>query len=436
MTLAVPLTAIVSDPGGTPISGVPVVFEAVTPGTVTFTNVNNTSDAFGRVSATAILGSGSGAYNVRVRSASGTAFSAQFTVTINVVVSGLMKVSGDTQNALINTGFAQPVVVQVNDASAKGLGGVPVTFTVTQGGATLGSATATTDASGRASSTVTAGAVAGPITVAASSGGFTQTFALTSRLPGAVITSSSFTNGASSQQGGLAPGAIVTITGPGIAPNLQGSASAPTLLGNVLSIQIANVTVQFNGIYAPVFSVSNINGQQSVTVQVPFETPPGAATVTLTVNGVTTSLGVTVQQYSPGLFEITGVDTVRRALILNQDGTVVSPSNPARRNQTLRAYVTGLGALVPVIGSNQFSPVDGDPAVAAPVIVGVNNAGVLVISANYARNLVGVEEIRFVIPDPSPDGAPVPSSANVPFVVAVQNTGALVFTQGSLIAVQ
>ena len=437
MTLTVPLTAIVSDPGGTPISGVPVVFEAVTPGSVTFTNVNATSDAFGKVSATAILGSGSGPYNIRVRSASGTAFSALYTVTINAVVSGLMKVSGDTQTGLISAAFGQPVRVQVNDPSAKGLAGIPVTFTVTQGAATLGTATATTDASGRASTTVSAGATPGPITITATSSGFAQTFTLTSTLPGPVLTSSSFTNAASAQAGGLAPGAIVTITGPGIAPNLQGSASAAALLGNVLSIQIANVTVQFNGIYAPVFSVSNINGRQSVTVQVPFEVAPGAATVTVTVNGVAAALSVTVQPYSPGLFEITGVDNVRRALIVNQDGTVVSPSNPARRNQTLRAYATGLGSLAPAIGSNQFSPVDGDPIVVAPVIVGVNNAGTQVISSIYARNLVGVEEIRFVIPDPPPGGVSIPSSANVPFVIAVQNaTGDLVFSQGSVIAVQ
>ncbi|MDQ6707964.1 MAG: hypothetical protein M3Z85_18560, partial [Acidobacteriota bacterium] len=248
---------------------------------------------------------------------------------------------------------------------------------------------------------------------------------------GPMITSGSFANGISGLAGGLAPGAIATITGAGIAPNIQGSAVAPGLLGNLIQVQLAGVTVQFNGIYAPIYNVTNSGGKQSVTVQVPFEVAPGAANVTLTVNGVPATLGVTIQTYSPGIFEWVMADNVKRAVVVRPDGSVVNTNNPAHRNETLRAFATGLGVVAPQVSTNQFDPTDMDPMVVATVVVGVANSGVQVISATYARDLMGVYEVRFVIPDGTPSGA------NIPFALAVQDaSGNLIFGQPSAIPVQ
>ncbi|MDQ2899053.1 MAG: Ig-like domain-containing protein [Acidobacteriota bacterium] len=428
-----PLVAVVADAAGNPIPGVPVIFELETPGTAILTNVNSTSDSTGKVSASLTLGNTAGTYKIRVRSASttGPAYSAEYTFTVTIPVGGLQKISGDTQNALISSGFSLPLVVQVNDTTGKGVAGAPVSFAITRGSGTLGTPSPATDSSGRASTTVAAGASAGPLTVVATSGTFTQTFSLTIMVPGPVITTNSFTNGASGLSGGLAPGAIATITGPGIAPNIQGSVTAPGLLGNLIQVQLAGVTVQFNGIYAPIYNVTNSGGQQSVTVQVPFEVAPGAANVMLTVNGVATTLGVTIQTYSPGIFEWVMADNVKRAVVVRPDGSVVNTNNPARRNETLRMFATGLGVVAPQVSTNQFDSIDMDPMVVAPVIVGVANGGVQVISATYARNLLGVYEVRFVIPDGTPSGA------NVPFAIAVQDAnGNLIFGQPSAIPVQ
>ncbi|MGI8988634.1 MAG: Ig-like domain-containing protein [Bryobacteraceae bacterium] len=429
----VPLVAVVGDAAGNPIAGVPVVFELETPGTGTLTNINATSDANGKVSANLTLGSTAGTYKVRVRNASttGPAYSAEYTFSVVIPVGGLQKVSGDTQDALISSVFSLPLLVQVNDTTGKGIAGAPVTFAIMQGTGTLGTPSATTDGTGRASTSVGAGATPGPLTVVATSGIFTQTFSLNVRLPGPMITSNSFTNGASGVAGGLAPGAIATITGPGIAPNIVGSVVAPGLLGNLVQVQLAGVTVQFNGIYAPIYNVTNSGGRQSVTVQVPFEVAPGAANVLLTVNGVATTLGVTIQTYSPGIFEWVMADNVKRAVVVRPDGSIVNTNNPARRNEVLRAFATGLGVVAPQVSTNQFDPIDMDPMVVATVVVGVANSGVQVNSATYARNLIGVYEVRFVIPDATPSGV------NTPFAIAVQDAnGNLIFGQPSAIPVQ
>jgi hypothetical protein len=64
------------------------------------------------------------------------------------------------------------------------------------------------------------------------------------------------------------------------------------------------------------------------------------------------------------------------------------------------------------------------------VIVGVNNAGVKVISVKYARNLVGVWEVQFEVPSNAKTGS------NLPFAIGVPITGGHAYSQTSDIAIQ
>ena len=79
----------------------------------------------------------------------------------------LTKVSGDGQEGLVGEQLAKPFVVAVQDENGSALEGVPVTFSVTEGGGTLSAATETTDANGQAATTLTLGSQPGPNTVAA-----------------------------------------------------------------------------------------------------------------------------------------------------------------------------------------------------------------------------------------------------------------------------
>ena len=79
----------------------------------------------------------------------------------------LRKLSGDNQQGLAGEQLAAPFVVSVLDEDAAGIAGAVVTFSVTAGGGTLSTSTATTDANGRARSTLTLGSEPGTNTVAA-----------------------------------------------------------------------------------------------------------------------------------------------------------------------------------------------------------------------------------------------------------------------------
>ena len=77
-------------------------------------------------------------------------------------------VSGDNQQGLAGTVLENPFVVEVLDQRRVAYEGVPVTFTVAAGGGTLSTGSTTTDADGKAETTLTLGSGPGTNTVALS----------------------------------------------------------------------------------------------------------------------------------------------------------------------------------------------------------------------------------------------------------------------------
>jgi uncharacterized protein (TIGR03437 family) len=390
----------ITDSFGNPLSGVQATFTVVNPGTLTLQNVFATSDAQGRVSALVTLGSTPGPQQVRVAVGNITQ---TFTATVNAAFGSVVQVSGANQTAEISRPFGSPLVVRVLDTQGRPLPAVSVAFAVTSGAATLSAPSATTDANGQAQVNVTAGATPGPITITASAGGFTTAFNLTSRLPGPELTVGGFRNGASFEQG-VVPGSIVTIFGAGLAPSIRGSVTPAAVVGP-LPTTLAGVNVTFNGVAAPIYSVNNIDGQESVTVQVPFETAPGQAQVRVDVSGGNSTITVPVLPLQPAFFE-TIVGTARSVVAQRPDGSFVTPANPARRGETIRVYATGFGQVTQATGTNRAG-VPGQ-RVNANLVLGLNYEGTPFISAEYAPGLIGVYVITFQVPNTAPAGNAIP----------------------------
>jgi uncharacterized protein (TIGR03437 family) len=205
---------------------------------------------------------------------------------------------------------------------------------------------------------------------------------------------------------------VAILTGVGLAPGIQGSV-VPAILG-ALPTQVASVTVQFGGVLAPIYNVSNTEGQESVTFEVPCETQPGSIPVTVTVAGNATSIETQVQAAAPGIFETTMSDDRRRAMVQRPDGTFASLENPAQAGEVVRVFTTGLGAVTPAIGTNQRGALDKDASVTDSVSAQVAGAGVRVVSAKYFADLIGVYVVDVELP------AGVATGDDVPLTVAVR----------------
>ncbi|MBZ5592731.1 MAG: hypothetical protein LAP39_10880 [Acidobacteriia bacterium] len=438
--LPLPLVAQLTDVAGNWLTGVKLNFRAVVAGTVAFSNVSDVTDVHGEVSAIATPGNTTGPVAVSVETPDGKVFVA-FTINVAANVGQILK-SGDQQTGFIGQTFTDPLVITVNDPHGNPIQGAQVAFAVTQGSATVGSATAVTNGLGQASTTVTAGNTPGPIVVTATVGKTVATFSLTSRPPGPSCTAGqTFYNGAGFQANYISPGVVATIYCVGLAQGIQGSVM-PNLFGP-LPTQVAGVSLTFATAAdpgaasltpnAPIFNVSNYNGSESVTVQVPLEALVGQSVpVTITAGAVGTLVNATILPASPGVFDTgaAGPDGLRAAVVLRPDGSVVSPSNPIARGEVGRAFITGL---IPPAGltTNAQLPIDSDIVITTPVIVGINNAGVKVNSVKYAANLVGVWEVQFTVPSTAPTGS------NIAFVVAIPVPGAsAAFSQVSDLAIQ
>jgi uncharacterized protein (TIGR03437 family) len=429
-----PLAVKVTDASGSnPIAGQTVTWTVSPAGAATVSPASSTTNSSGIATTVATL-SPNAVGTITVKAAltgSLSNITTNFTITVNVQVTGLQKISGDGQTVPAGQAFPSPLVVQVNTNTGQPAQSYPVSFTIS-GPGTLSSPTANTDSNGRAQVTVTAGQTAGTITVTASTGAFSQSFTLTVIPPGPNLQGGSFLNGADFQRNAISPCSIATIQATGLAPTLQGVASGAGIVGP-FQYKVANDTVTVNSSQAPIYSVSNINGQEQLTFQVPCDVNPGSnIPVTVNVGGGTATTNITLLPGAPGIFSTLMSDGASRAVIVRPDGTFVSLTNPARRGEIVRLYATGMGPVTPSVPTNSMPTPSVDSLVNGQIIVGVANAGTRVISGRLAPSLIGVYEVAFQVPNDAPTGNDIVLS----LAVNVPGDSTTRFSAGNKIVIQ
>jgi uncharacterized protein (TIGR03437 family) len=197
---------------------------------------------------------------------------------------------------------------------------------------------------------------------------------------------------------GLSAGAIASIFGSNlstapVAGVLPGFAPGSTTMLNVIS---NGTNVTFDGVAAPLFYVS----PSQLNVQVPFEVVGKTSTqMVVSLNG-TNSAAVTIPilPATPGLF--TRASSGKgAAVVLNQDGSFNSATNPAAAGSVIQLFATGLGAVAPAAVTGQLartSPplnlsVDIPTVTIGGVAAGVQFSGL-------APGFVGLWQVNVVVP--------------------------------------
>ena len=404
-----------------PLLNFPVQFSVTGPATLNknlvYANANGQAavtvkagSTAGPVTVTAVVGVKTLVFNLTVTA-----------IPTGPVPNGIQIISGDPQSAIVNTAFTAPLIVQVDSAS----GPVP-NYTVTffgSSGVILSGNSATTGSNGRAQVTVTAGLNAGPASVTASIAGYSKTFNLTVLPVGPSLTADSFLNGASRQPRFISPCSIATLSANGIISDGISALSPAPIIGR-LPLQVHNLSILFNNIAAPIVNVAMGPVYPEVTFQVPCEVTPGnSVPVKVNVGAGSTTINTAVSVVSPGIFETVMSDGVKRAVVVRDDGTFADIGtlfpNPARRNETVRIFVTGLGPTIPAVGTNSIQNPNADllgrdAQVAGTVQVGiVGLGGVQVLSSRAAPDLIGVYEVQFLLPFNAPTGNDVGISVGI-----------------------
>lgn len=423
--LPAPLTVKVTDNNGALLSGAALTWTVVS-GSATLTNTSSVTDSNGVGSAKVTLGNSLGPVQIKVSTG---AVSQTFSLSIAAPVASMHLVSGGGQTAAASAPFAQPIVVQVLDAAGGPVSGLNVAFNVTTGAATLSSPTATTDAQGNASVNVKAGNTPGNVIVTATAGAISATAALT--ITGTGPTSLVFLNGAGFTRS-VAPGSIVAIQGSSLVPNLTGVFTPNNIVGP-LPTTLQGVTVTFNGVAAPIFSVSNVSGVQQVVVQAPYELAGStSANVSITASdGGNASATVPIQPYAPGIFETTAFGARQIVAVHASDGTYVSPTSPAKPGENIIIFATGLGQTTPPLATDQAGAAGQKLANFFSTFVGIYNAGVPLVKVEAAPGLIGVYEMTITVPSDAAANSAAPIN-----ILEYDASGKPYYAQGSYLPIQ
>jgi minor extracellular serine protease Vpr len=205
---------------------------------------------------------------------------------------------------------------------------------------------------------------------------------------------------AASYEPGVSPGALATIFGD----NLTMVSGIVLADANPLPTHLAGVDVLVSGFSAPIYGIAYANGEDQISIQVPYEaaTGPGAAEIQVYDEGTLVADFFTDSfTEDPGIFTYSG----NFAIAEDSDYSLIGPDNPANPGEPLVLYVTGLGPLNQDLVDGYGSPSSPPFAQTAdPFEVIVDGENCNVFFSGLAPGFVGLYQVNFYVPSDAAAG--------------------------------
>jgi uncharacterized protein (TIGR03437 family) len=226
-----------------------------------------------------------------------------------------------------------------------------------------------------------------------------------------VFSERSITNAIGYTSGGLTPGELITIFGANFSqPGIFSARELP------LPTDLDGASVTINGVPAPILAVANVNGQEQINAQVPYDFIPSGTYPVLVPIVVTTAFGRSVTMWvhpqnsgqnsgvlwgTPGIVTTDGVHgTVQHSA----NYSLVNASHPAAPGEILILYASGLGAVTPPVASGAAAP--SSPLSFTDITPSVTVGGVpaTVLFSGLVPGYVGLYQINFRLALNTPAG--------------------------------
>lgn len=200
----------------------------------------------------------------------------------------------------------------------------------------------------------------------------------------------------------LAPGSMATVFGAYLN---DGPQVLSTIIGQdgKVATSLGGSKVTVNNIPAPIlYSLAS-----QLAIQIPFEVA-GQTTASLVVSvGGQSSVARTINiaPAAAGIFTVNQAGT-QDAIVVHSDGvTLVTPQNPARINEVVVMYVTGLGVLNPALATGALAAAN---TAVTPVNLLFGTTPATLDYAGAAPGFVGLNQINARVPPGSQTGNAVP----------------------------
>ncbi len=199
----------------------------------------------------------------------------------------------------------------------------------------------------------------------------------------AVVNAASFASG-------MVAGSLATVFAAGVR-DAPGSLVADRV---PLPLALGGVSVTVAGIAAAVYSVSNANGQEQVSFQVPWvASGRSAATVVVTRDGQASApVEVPVSAARPGVYTTDGTQAIA---VHGADYTLATSARPLAKGEFAFVYASGLGTVANAPADGAGGPAGPLAGAAADVRVTVGGVPCDVQFAGLAPGFVGVYQVNF-----------------------------------------
>ncbi len=217
------------------------------------------------------------------------------------------------------------------------------------------------------------------------------------------ISASGVLNAASQLAGAVAPGEVITLWGAGLGPaGIVRNSPASGKLGATL----AGTQVLFNGVAAPLLSVSS----NQIFALAPYELAgSNVANVVVIRNGTQSPAAtVSVASVAPAVYTVRG-NGQGQGLIYNANNSPNSIRNPATKGSVVKIFVTGAGQTNPPGIDGQVMPAGSpiQPLAAAYLLIGGRRAdikNIVVAPGNYSGALL----LEAEVPNDTYTGSAIP----------------------------
>jgi uncharacterized protein (TIGR03437 family) len=201
-------------------------------------------------------------------------------------------------------------------------------------------------------------------------------------------------NAASFVSGGVVPGGMATLFGS----HLTSATGLNLASGLPLPLQLLNSSVKFdNKFSAPIFAVDNVNGQQQINFQVPWEVAGQQSVVLQVVNNgaLSPTVRVPVLAAQPGVFAY-NIGNNTFGVVLHANFQLADTGHPVTAGEVVLIYCTNLGAVSPAIKDGE--PGTGKELTVAKPSVTIGGAAGAVSFSGLAPGFVGLYQINVAIP--------------------------------------
>jgi len=195
--------------------------------------------------------------------------------------------------------------------------------------------------------------------------------------------------------GTVGPGSDISILGGNLTTTPKTASGAPPVF------VIDDVWVTVNDNLLPLLFVS----PQQINAQLSSSLLEGVYTLTLHRRGQPNiSQDFSVRRRSPGLFQWYPAQGDPTVAAFREDGSILTPANPASVNETISIYGTGFGLYDHVLTDGYPASPDGEWNLIDPVTFTIGQRTYTATSARAANGLIGVVVMRVKLTGSLPSG--------------------------------